>query len=215
MHHFGVVDGWRGRIMARVKKTRGAVTHHAGFLTGARQPAANVLATLSTNIKGLQDTATETVKSLSKEEGERFKQDLIQRINMIPDNIDIPTASAGGANDKGEVHRKTRTTGYTVIWSGPQVPYLEYGTGTVGDGTYPGPMPSSYHYGNEHFAEWDGQDYWIFEDEEIGHSVWSAGWAAYAPMWNTANWYRYSGVMSTQSMAKMRQSLSIKMKEGL
>lgn len=155
----------------------------------ANQQDVSKILKLSANVRGIEATVDQTVKELSKDEAVNAVKVLQQHISQIPANSSVEAAALGGANtavSKGNyrVNARGKTGGYTLFWRGPQVEYLEYGTGIWGSGTYPGDVPAGYEY-NEVGHQFGEQ--WIFEDVINGKSrtVWSYGWAAYAPMYKT------------------------------
>lgn len=87
--------------------------------------------------------------------------------------------------------RTVNALGLTYVqWLGPQIAYLEFGTGAVAldTGGYPNPaIPSSVGYepqrlhGNIAPSEW-----WWYEDRTMGFKRATRGIPAYAPMYNTA-----------------------------
>lgn len=105
---------------------------------------------------------------------------LRDNLNSIPDQ---------DGNALGTVYPVLALENSKIFWSGPQISYLEYGTGLVGKGTYKGDLPNGYEYASgpfikKHIASGKGA-YWHYKTKE-DYLIRTEGIPAYAPMYQTA-----------------------------
>ena len=68
----------------------------------------------------------------------------------------------------------------------PYALFVEYGTGVVGDGTYPGETANGWKYDyNDH-----GTEGWIYKNDRDGQYYWTMGYVARPFMYSTLEWLR-------------------------
>lgn len=81
-----------------------------------------------------------------------------------------------------------------LTWSGSQITFIEYGTGSVGKGTYNGDLPSDYAYETgrviQRHKKNKNDPYWRYKTKDGGLSEKTYGITAQAPMLHTSYFMR-------------------------
>lgn len=132
-------------------------------------------------------------------------------VRNLPQFSGADDYAIGGANSTGVVRSAAVNQTASLIWSGDQIWYLEFGTGSPAVGKYPDPQTMAEAGG--YYPRPDGHVFgskWVLPMDEYRYStgapIVSRGWQPYAPFYFTVLLYK-SGKFNQPMEDALRKQL--------